>query len=415
MNSRPLAFFSIVFFMLLLFVGSVLSQTNTFPASGAAGIGTTTPEASVGLHTRFSGQKSHLRLENSGRSEYFDFRISSTGRFLIGVFDSTTTYYPIGIHPDQVGTDLLSLREGKIGIGLNNPATLLHMRSASGPAELNIFAGTADLAGIRLQNPNQRFDLRTGADSTFSIQDLSVSQTPFVIKRAPGNNLLYLAAGKVGIGTSSATAKVHINASNNPIPLRIANGTSDLTVDASAGMGLINLAAGAQINSAGTGYIFTSTRGASRVKLHEGFMAFYTSNTITGTTGSPIPSLDTARVVINSLGNVGIGTVSPASGYRLSVNGKIRAKEVVVETGWSDFVFDDDYALRPLAEVERFVKANKRLPEIPSAQEVTKKGVSVGEMQAKLLQKIEELTLYVIELKKENEQLQQRMAELEKR
>lgn len=78
---------------------------------------------------------------------------------------------------------------------------------------------------------------------------------------------------------------------------------------------------------------------------------------------------------------------------------------VVTETGWSDFVFDDDYNLPSLNEVENFINENNHLPDIPSAEDVEENGVSVGEMQAKLLQKIEELMLYVIEQQKEIEML----------
>lgn len=102
---------------------------------------------------------------------------------------------------------------------------------------------------------------------------------------------------------------------------------------------------------------------------------------------------------------VGIGTTSPDINYMLSINGKIRAKEVVVETGWADFVFEDDYNLISLAELENFVIENNHLPGIPTEEEVKNNGVSVGEMNSKLLQKVEELTLYVIELNKKIEML----------
>lgn len=95
-------------------------------------------------------------------------------------------------------------------------------------------------------------------------------------------------------------------------------------------------------------------------------------------------------------GNVGVGVAQPTS--KLDVNGTIRAKEVKIEaTGWADFVFSPDYQLKPLSEVENHIKAHKHLPDIPSETEVKENGISVGEMQTKLLQKIEELTLYVIE------------------
>jgi len=101
---------------------------------------------------------------------------------------------------------------------------------------------------------------------------------------------------------------------------------------------------------------------------------------------------------------VGIGTTNPGS-YKLAVNGTIRAKEIKVETGWSDFVFSNDYKLMPLDKLEKHIKANKSLPGIPTEKEVVENGVNLGEMQAKFLEKIEELTLYVIELKKEIEGL----------
>jgi hypothetical protein len=102
--------------------------------------------------------------------------------------------------------------------------------------------------------------------------------------------------------------------------------------------------------------------------------------------------------------------VSPTE--KLAVNGRIRAKEVVVETNWSDYVFDPGYRLAPLSEVEQHIKAEKHLPGMPSAQQVAQNGISLGDMQARLLQKVEELTLHVIaqekriqKLEEENQQL----------
>ncbi|PXX95023.1 hypothetical protein DF185_22695 [Marinifilum breve] len=103
-----------------------------------------------------------------------------------------------------------------------------------------------------------------------------------------------------------------------------------------------------------------------------------------------------------------------------SVGGMLKAKEVKVQTDvWADLVFEEDYKLRSLSELESFIGTNKHLPEIPSEKEVNKNGISVGEMNAKLLQKIEELTLYVIDLNKsvnslktENQRLNQEMENL---
>lgn len=105
------------------------------------------------------------------------------------------------------------------------------------------------------------------------------------------------------------------------------------------------------------------------------------------------------RIFISGNGNVGIGTDNPT--YKLSVNGNIRSKEVVVETAWADYVFDKNYELRPLNEVEKFIDKNNHLPGVPSAREIQEKGLNVGVLQTKMMEKIEELTLYIIQLKKE--------------
>ena len=90
----------------------------------------------------------------------------------------------------------------------------------------------------------------------------------------------------------------------------------------------------------------------------------------------------------------------------VKVIGGVKAKEVKVTlTGFPDYVFEQDYQLKPLSEVEQYVKQNKHLPEVPSAAQVEKEGLNLGEMDKVLLKKVEELTLYLIELKKENEQL----------
>jgi hypothetical protein len=89
-------------------------------------------------------------------------------------------------------------------------------------------------------------------------------------------------------------------------------------------------------------------------------------------------------------------------GYKLAVNGGILCEVIKVmgDVPNSDFVFNEDYKLKSLAEIEAFVKSNKHLPEIPSADDFKKNGYKVGEMDDMLLRKVEELTLYVIELNK---------------
>ncbi len=119
-----------------------------------------------------------------------------------------------------------------------------------------------------------------------------------------------------------------------------------------------------------------------------------------GSTGSLIFKDDNVeRIRINSSGNMGIGTSNPGT-YRLAVKGKIRAEEIKVETGWADYVFKEDYILPTLEEVEKHITEKGHLINIPSAEEVVANGIQLGEMNKLLLEKIEELTLYTLEQEK---------------
>lgn len=126
--------------------------------------------------------------------------------------------------------------------------------------------------------------------------------------------------------------------------------------------------------------------------------------------------------IVRSDGNVGIGVAQPSS--KLDVNGKIKATtldvagtinarevNITVDAG-ADFVFNRDYNLKPLSELESFVKENRHLPDIPSEKQMQENGLNLNEMQIKLLQKIEELTLYVINQDKRIQALEQENQQL---
>lgn len=113
-------------------------------------------------------------------------------------------------------------------------------------------------------------------------------------------------------------------------------------------------------------------------------------------------------------GELGIGTTNPSE--KLEVNGTIRSKEVKVEASpWPDYVFEPDYELASLEEIEKFIQSEKHLPEIPSAEEIEANGVQLGEMNMLLLKKIEELTLHQIEMMKIINQQQQKIDQLNKK
>ena len=117
-----------------------------------------------------------------------------------------------------------------------------------------------------------------------------------------------------------------------------------------------------------------------------------------------IYTLGSAPNYIN--GNLGIGALD-TKGYKLAVNGSAIATSVTVKenSNWPDYVFEKEYDLMPLAKVKQYVDANHHLPEVPSGKEIERTGLNLGDMDKILIKKVEELTLYLIDLKKDNEVL----------
>lgn len=124
--------------------------------------------------------------------------------------------------------------------------------------------------------------------------------------------------------------------------------------------------------------------------------------------GDTLQTLKTTMIIKGATGNVGIGTTNVTdANYKLFVETGIRTRKVKVDiASWPDYVFDKKYKLQNLAEVENYIRKNKHLPEVPSAQEAEKEGINLGENQAILLKKIEELTLHLIEMDKRVQQLE---------
>ncbi|MBO9593707.1 MAG: hypothetical protein J7599_12435 [Niabella sp.] len=190
---------------------------------------------------------------------------------------------------------------------------------------------------------------------------------------------VFPASGNVGVGTTTPQALVHIagaNQSNVPVaPLILSRYWGDNT----------------------------NTRASALFHYMDGtndklVIAVSGPAASESSPASPVDLLR-AKMVIQSNGYIGIGTVNPTE--RLAVNGTIRARELKIQnTNWPDYVFRPSYRLMSLSQIERFITTNGHLPEVPSAKEVAEKGIEVGANQAILLKKIEELTLHLIQLEK---------------
>ncbi len=191
-----------------------------------------------------------------------------------------------------------------------------------------------------------------------------------------------VSSGRLGVGTNTPMSKIHINSAARE-SLRIYNDGNTAKY-----LSFWQGTAGSVLDPIGTGQLWIGYDQPTNVLIG------------VNSDGSA------------SSGTVGIGTTTTGS-HKLAVEGSIGAREIKVEaTGWSDFVFEKDYELRTLEEVEEHISEKGHLPEIPSEAEVTKNGINLGEMDAKLLQKIEELTLYMIDMNKQMQELKSENEEL---
>jgi hypothetical protein len=254
--------------------------------------------------------------------------------------------------------------------------------------------------------------LFTGTIFAAFILSSLVSQAQWAVS---GDNIYNTNTGNVGIGTGTEfvpTEKFHINNGSNTAGFMCESAYTGTTLKAIGNFRMKNTATGDLFNISfrknTTGHEMVQSCYDANTSSWLAFVYFnYTTRKYEMRDGIIDAEFkNTGKFLINSIGNVGIGTSDPTE--KLSVNGNIKCKQVEVTlTGWSDFVFDDDYSLMSLAELETFINENNHLPGVPSTEEVMTNGNNLGEMDAILLQKIEELTLYMIELKKENEQLKE--------
>lgn len=370
-------------------VGS--SQTNIFESNGNVGVANAAPLDRVHVNAIRP-----IILGNNGTSGVYGSHIGFNTTINTVAVPNTIT--KLGSTSQQGGAMITVDHWGNFALqtynaGTENEATVNYapqflftssgnfsITSSGGTAGLHINAsGNADTPAIIYENSSltgTRWSTAIGYDN----------QQLFLGTRLVGSSgyaTVLTANGNIGIGTSAPAARLSVVSTG---------GVSGLHVNASGGA---DTPAITYENSWFTGTKWLTAIGYDNQKLFLG----------TRVMGSPGYAL-----ALTADGNVGIGTTNAT--HKLAVNGAVRAKEVIVDTGWADYVFADDYELKPLSEVESFIKQHRRLPEMPSAEEVKERGVSIGEAQSKLLAKVEEVVLHLIRLEKENAKLRKEVDEL---
>jgi hypothetical protein len=378
-------------------------------------------------------------------------RTAITGVKGLMVFDITTNSFWFhngsawmelgtgGVSPWTLnGTHIHNSNAGNVGIGNAAPAYDLH-----------IFRNDPSI-GFYDVDDNHTSGYIIGDSSNLVINAYRRSQTA---SNEPGNLLLQVGstrfpgtvAGNVGIGITDPSYKVSLDGDmglydgndfigflgnegeNFMINAKLGNtligGASPRNLILQYGVGSFALSGRVGIGTnapfgkltvSGSGELFRAGNATTAIHMTDDYIQF-----IGNSAGKYFMQLVGNNLTIgNSTGNnsgnlfiwgnqVAIGTTNPAAGYKLSVGGKAICEELKVQlTGnWPDYVFEKQYKLPTLENLEKFIQQNRHLPNIPPAREIEADGINVGDMQKRMMEKIEELTLYIIDLKKQIDDL----------
>jgi hypothetical protein len=334
------------------------------------------------------------------------------------VFVNAQIYTPGGTIQGSSGNDYLGIGRApsyKLDIYGNHQDTQILLHSVGGSieerqADLMLWASEPDVSytGVGIGN-NVKVSHGRGVHLLNSVRGGSYlrlldNSMSFNVVSSLGINTQALSVnenGNVGIGVNSSNAKLEI--AGNDLNILEAAGFYN-----TADYGNANNKSETRIN---IGKIEQTTR-----QPMGAIGAFPAFNTDSSNGNLALYTRENQSVIermrIKSNGNVGIGTINPQN--KLDVNGTIHSKEVKVDMeGWSDFVFKKEYNLPTLIEVEKHIAEKGHLENIPSEKEVLKNGINLGDMNAKLLQKIEEMTLYMIEQNKQIIDLKNRLDKVE--
>jgi hypothetical protein len=307
------------------------------------------------------------------------------------------------------GNDISNSNSGSVGIAELSPEEKLHVNNGNIKIGKALWASATDDRFLKFGDGPYVSVGEVGGDDLMEVRGKQItirsnpaSSGPF--GSSPAGNVL-IPNGNVGINAITPTqAKLVVNADFGKQTNAVFGGDG-------AGISLQKNWPTIAYNTyrdnsniqryMGTGYGYLTS-------VDQGSGTYFWNKLGFGAAGGSVGASEQYVMGLSQGGNLGIGT-APDVTYRLSVNGNIRSKEVVVESGWADYVFAKDYKLPLLTEVEKYIKVNNHLPEIPSAKEIQENGLKVGEVQTKMMQKIEELTLYIIEQNKKIEALEKKL------
>ena len=388
--------------------------------NGNIGIGTDNPTQKMTID---SNGNVYLRVSKSFYSDFFDFGITSHYAD-ISYTAGTSTDSNIRLRTN--GTTRMTVRhDGNVGIGIDAPLFKLdvlgnlRMRDElSLTYGLSSFVtGSGGASIYRTVDGGTAYPFQEYGSLILQSRSNANRDIAFVTGATPATRMVIDHQGHVGIGTTTPSEKLEVDGAikvgtlvfeSGEITRRVPSWTHpEHTIMKSA------------FKSGIGDYLFLGSAGNNVETFNAGLMISDLEGLAFGRADTDGSGLSSRVLVVNHSGNMGLGTETPTEKLEVIgnalVDGEIYSKKVKVSAtpgNWPDYVFDASYNLMPLSQVEAFIKANKHLPEVPSAKEVEENGQDLGEIQATLLKKMEEITLYMIEMKKEVEALKEENARL---